>query len=71
MKYVVDIETDGIVAQELREVYESFVEYLTAKRSNVFFFDEPAKERVALAQHVEAARLMHNYFCLPEDQIEP
>jgi len=70
MKYMIDIEADRIVAQELREVHQSFVDYLTSERSNVFFFDEPARERVALAQHVEAARLMHNYYCMPEDRIE-
>jgi len=70
MKYIVDIGVEDIVAQELRQVYESFDGYLTAERTSVFFFDEPARERVALAQHVEAARLMHNYYCMPEDRIE-
>jgi len=71
MKYVLDIDIDTILAQDLRRIHESFVEYLESDKSSVFFFDEPARERVALAQHVEAARLMHNYYCMPEDQIEP
>jgi LPS O-antigen subunit length determinant protein (WzzB/FepE family) len=71
MKYVIEMDVDNVVQQELREVYKSFINYLESDTSNVFFFNEPAKERIALAQHAEAARLIHNYYAIAEDRIEP
>jgi len=71
MKYVVEMDVDNIVKQELSNLYDNFISYLEVGDSNVFFFNEPAKERIALAQHAEAARLMHNYYSTSSDQIEP
>ena len=70
MKYTIDIDAEQIIAQELRDVYDNFMSYLLQENTNVFYFEEQAKERIELAKHAEAARIMHNYYCMPEDQIE-
>lgn len=69
MKYEIEVNAEEIIAQELRSVYESFMNYLAQERTSMFHFDEPAKERIELAKHAEAARLLHNYYCMPADQI--
>jgi hypothetical protein len=69
MRHTVEIDAEEIVATEMRELYETFIDYLKQDKTNIFHFEDMPQERIALAQHAEAARLIHNYFCLASERI--
>lgn len=69
MSYTIEItydQADAIVLQQLRETVDSFEKDLNNPKANIFFFNEPEKDKEKIQQYINAFNLVIDWYAVPE-----
>jgi len=72
MSYTVNIdseEVDRIVLNELKTSRKAFISDLnSAVNPNIFFWDEPEKDKAEIQRHIDALNIVISWFDIPGDE---
>jgi len=68
MAYTISIDfeqANRIVMAELKDTRQSFITDLASEDSNIFFWQEPEKDKAEIQRHIDALDLLIEWYHIP------
>lgn len=71
MKYTIDISyemADKILVDHLKETKKCFEMDLARGDANIFFWEEPEKDKAEIQRHIDAIDLILDWYAIPGEE---